>query len=556
MSIVSGSLPQTEIAGVADRASPTSLQPVPQGRTGLRLLAPAGTLGTLRDAPIVAHHARSRGVVRRLETIYYDTGERTLFAHGLSLRVQKQGARFTQSLRQHGRAAASWEWPLQDATPDLVCLSQAASLLPTMLPTTLIEQLTATPLSVMFQTRLRRQLRRLDLSGALVEMAFDEGVIEAASREETVSEIRLMLQVGEVGVLYEIGMRLLELAPLRVSTASTWRRGYALASGERPRAERASASTVTRDAVVDDMVAAVLAGCAAHLQANQAVAEDGTSPDGVHQMRVALRRMRTAFSLLRHEVPSTTMQALSAEAKWLADQLGEARGWDVFLATTLAEPARLQSTGADFDGLRRSAEPFRLAGYAAAREAITSARYGRFQLLLSQWIARRGWRNEVDREGLGVLAEPAQRMALRVLHRLHRKARRRGGNFKALSPEQRHDVRITLKKLRYATEFFQPLCAEPDQAHRYAVRLGALQDWLGLDHDAATTQPLLDALARASRSLGVHQAIGIVTGWQGRDGLAARRTLLKRWRRFKSLPPYWTRPGALIEAARSTADAS
>ena len=137
------------------------------------------------------------------------------------------------------------------------------------------------------------------------------------------------------------------------------------------------------------------------------------------------------------------------------------------------------------------------------------------------------------------MAEPAAVMAVRVLNRLHRKALRRGRHFKRLSAHERHELRITLKKLRYAAEFFLPLVGDTSQAQHYLRRLSGLQDALGLDHDAATTQPLLEEIGRNSRSCAVHQAIGTVAGWQAREALAVGETLARRWKRFKAMPPFW-----------------
>ncbi len=525
--------------GLVESPDRISLRPILQGRDVLRLLAPPGAVGMLQSAAIIVQHARNRGVVRRLDSIYYDTSDCLLFGRGLSLRVQRQGRRFVQTLKRHGPghvAGLLWQVPVENAMPDLSRLA-GSGVEPSA--ASLMEAVPAASLTAMFETRLRRQIRRLELPGALVDVAFDEGVIEAEAGRQSLTEVRLALQAGEASVLYEIGMRLLELAPLRVGTASIVRRGYALASGIPPKAEKAAPLALAHGSAVDDVVAAILAGCQRHLQANQLAAEDGRSPDGVHQMRVALRRMRSAFSLLKREMPSSTMPGLSAEAKWVADQFGAARGWDVFLATTLTRPQRGHGPGVDFVGLRRAAELPRAAGYAAVREMLASSRYSRFQLSLSQWIARRGWRNEVDRDGLGVLAEPAAVMAVRVLGRLHRKALRQGGHFRQLSSEQRHELRITLKKLRYALEFFLPLLAEPAHGARFLRRLGSLQDALGLDHDAATTQPLLDELGRADPSPGVQQAIGVVIGWQAHERAGSGDALAEQWHRFKTLPLFW-----------------
>ena len=539
--------PSAGVPGSAESraATPVALAIGPAGRM-LRLLPAEGAIARLREAPIIVQHARSRGIVRRLETVYYDTADQALLGNALSLRVRRQGGRFIQRLRRHdGERQADtvpesgdrvWEAFLDGAAPDL---SGFAAMAPEPTLASLLEHLAAAPLTALFETRLRRLTRRLTLGGAVLDAVFDEGVIGSGTRTRPLAQIRLVLHAGDPGMLYEIGMRLLELAPLRVCTVGTARRGYALAAGTASPAEKAAPTGLLRDAAVDDVVGCVLAGCQVHLQANEPAAGEG-NPDGVHQMRVALRRMRTALSLLRREIPSATMLELGGEAKWAAAGLGAARGWDVFLGTTLDRPARLQDAGIDFDGLRQAAEPSRAAGYVSVRETLCSARFARFQLSLSQWIARRGWHGEVDRDGLGVLAEPAWTFAVRVLGRLHRRALRQGAHFRRLSADERHQLRITLKKLRYASEFFLPLCPEPDQVRHFLRRLSGLQEALGLDHDAATTRPLLQEVGRASRSTGVHQALGVVIGWQARDGLAAREQLAARWRRFRATPPFWS----------------
>ena len=521
---------------------------IQQGRRVLRLLlpqgAPGGTIGILQQAPVILQHARNRGIVRRLDSVYYDTDDHLLFSSLMSLRVQRHGRRFIQTLRPFatrqqawtGQASgAFWQAPLENGLPDPTLFAGVEALAP------LLERLALAPLARVFETRLRRQIRRLDLPTAQVDIAFDEGVIEAGAGQQPLGEISLLLQSGEAGMLHDVAMRLLDLAPVQVGHPGIVRRGYALASGIAIKAEKAAASTLTPAFAVDDMIAAVLDGCQSHLQANQVVAGEGRHPEGVHQVRVALRRMRSAFSLLHRELPSATMRSLGGEAKWAAGALGPARGWDVFLTTTLTGPQRLAGAGSDFDGLRAVSEGPRAAGYALVRELLDAPRYTAFQLSLGQWIVRRSWRNEASRDGLGVLAEPASAMAVRVLARLQRRAFRQGAHFRRLSAAERHELRITLKKLRYAAEFFLPLFSEPTQAHRYLRRLGGLQEALGLDHDAATTQPLLDEIGQISQSPGVHQAIGVVIGWQARDGLAAVETLAERWQRFKALPPFWAK---------------
>jgi CHAD domain-containing protein len=112
--------------------------------------------------------------------------------------------------------------------------------------------------------------------------------------------------------------------------------------------------------------------------------------------------------------------------------LGPARDWDVFVTTTLARLEKACTPDIDFTGLRRAAEPHRIASYAALREALMEPRYTRFQLSLRRWIERRDWRTEIPSEVLETLTEPVSALAGRVLTRLHCKALREGARFERL----------------------------------------------------------------------------------------------------------------------------
>jgi CHAD domain-containing protein len=257
-------------------------------------------------------------------------------------------------------------------------------------------------------------------------------------------------------------------------------------------------------------------------------------------MRVALRRLRTACALLRGELASPALQAFNEEARWLAKLLGNARDWDVFITEALSHPsAILPPDTVDFDGLRQAAEPHRAVAYAALRETLASTRYSRFQLSFRHWIESRGWRNELDGGSLAVLLEPASALAGRVLTRLHRKALKRGAHFRELRPEARHQLRISLKKLRYAAEFFQGLHGGDGEAKAYLGCLATLQDALGHDNDALMTWPILRTLARDPVTPEVQRCIGAVMGWQARDRIEVGWTLRRHWRRFKSMPTFW-----------------
>jgi triphosphatase len=154
-----------------------------------------------------------------------------------------------------------------------------------------------------------------------------------------------------------------DVAPFRISTLSKADQGYALAFHAVPQATKADDSNISAKLCVDDAIAMLMSAAQKHLLANQAIVEDGRDPEGVHQTRVALRRLRTVCSLLRKEVPSPAFHAFGCEAKWLVQALRPARDWDVFVTTTLARLEKACAPDIDFAGSRRAAEPHRVASY-------------------------------------------------------------------------------------------------------------------------------------------------------------------------------------------------
>jgi CHAD domain-containing protein len=268
------------------------------------------------------------------------------------------------------------------------------------------------------------------------------------------------------------------------------------------------------------------------------VAEKGVDPEGVHQMRIALRRLRTICALFRRDIPSPAFQASNSEARWLMQQLGPARDWDVFAETTIARLAAVPDV--DLVGLREAVEQHRKSSYGALQTVLADARCSRFLLSLGHMVEHRGWRNEIDSEALAVLSQPIPAPADKILARLHRKALKRGAHFRQLDIHAQHNLRIDLKKLRYAAEFFLPLYAAHAPAKRYVRRLARLQANLGRARDIASARILVDAIRQDDQPT-LHLAIGAVTGWLARDQIAMAKTLRKRWRRFKATPAFWGR---------------
>lgn len=514
----------------------------PQGPAGagyeieLKLLTDSATLQRLLVAPVITRNATSKGVVRRLEATYFDTADSALARQGAALRVRRSGRQFVQTLKLASQGGPLQRREMEARVPDMGLQLDALPLADLGAPFT---TLAAADLVPVFTTKIRRHTQLVAFGGAVIEVAFDEGMLNAGTKAEAVCEIELELKSGGAGALYELALSLLEQGAFRIGFQSKAERGYALAFGGSPSAEKAFATGLGPTDSTDDVVAKVLGACQAHVMANLMAAHHGQDPEGVHQLRVALRRLRTAITLFKKEVPASALQTLGLAAKRLASALGPARNWDVFATTTIAEIERANLPGIDFTELRSATVPPRALSYQAVRADLIDLECTRFLLSLGRVIERRSWRNDIGLDALAVLTQPARDFAGRGLTRLHRKALKQGHNFRKLGPVARHELRLTLKKLRYGAEFLLPLYDRDGAARKYLKRMSRLQDILGTDNDISTTQSLLREMEDSTSNPQVHKAIGAITGWQGRARIETAEALRRTWRKFIDVEPFW-----------------
>jgi CHAD domain-containing protein len=237
-------------------------------------------------------------------------------------------------------------------------------------------------------------------------------------------------------------------------------------------------------------------------------------------------------------LPRPACQPAIDEIRWIAASLGPARDWDVFVTETLPPIAAAFGEETDLAGLAEAAETLRREGNSAARAAVASERYERLLLRFSAWVACEKWRSLLPQDALPILDEPLLPFAVRVLQRRHRRVKRRGRNHATFSPEERHQLRIAVKKLRYSAEFFGPLF-EPDAVRAYAKGLTALQNVLGVLNDASVTGRLLHELATHRPDPSSAEAIGIVKGWTRQFMLERLGHLSEAWERFEDVKPFW-----------------
>ena len=260
---------------------------------------------------------------------------------------------------------------------------------------------------------------------------------------------------------------------------------------------------------------------------------------GIHQLRVSLRRLRSALDLMRSVGSLSKLESLRSEARWLTQNVSAARDWDIFQTETLPTIAKACPSVVGFDALGEATEKRRGAAYAKARFVLVDRRCSSFVIELGGWIEARGWRGDLVTEDLRQLAEPTINFASRILSGQHVKVLKRGRHFKSLTPEKRHRLRIAVKKLRYHADFLLPLCGQRKSVKRFSDRLAGLQDELGAYNDMATTASLLGGLGAVSSDS--FTASAAITGWQAHAMTGAEARLREAWRGFAKTKVPWSK---------------
>ncbi|MDE0390778.1 MAG: CHAD domain-containing protein [Rhodospirillales bacterium] len=286
--------------------------------------------------------------------------------------------------------------------------------------------------------------------------------------------------------------------------------------------------------------------CADHCAANHDAVLDGNDPEGVHQFRVALRRLRSVLSAFQSVLSTVDLEWLDREAKLLIDLLGPARDWDVFIAETLAAVREARPDDKTLACLAAAAGTQRGRAYERA-QTLRDPEFTTFLLRFGRWIETAAWRETADH---AVLDQPLAGLAGRLLDQRHERVLKRGRGFENLSDSRLHRLRIVLKKLRYPCEFFAGQFPE-SKSNPYVRALRGLQSDLGRLNDAAVAEQRLTALLRDHRKNGdlgaISVAAGLVIGWHARACEASRVRLAEDWHVFAAAKPFWRAPDGSAE---------
>jgi triphosphatase len=473
----------------------------------------------------------------QLRALYFDTPSRALARARISLRLRLEGNQWVQTLKMPGEHSLSRIEINQDrpeATLDLAIYAGT--------PTGDVLSGLTEALQVCYETDVQRLLRDIRTRSGVVELAFDRGWLRAGTLQLPISEVEFELKRGKLEAVFEIGRtwqqrfglildfrskaergdRLAQLAQTLTTleaqdtsdTASieqqTQDRAQQVADFWKPRsAASIDLATVIKERDAAQVLAAVTSECLEHIVRNTAVLCEvdtagvcrAATPEHVHQLRVGIRRLRSAWSFFDGltELPSPEHRQ---KIKSYFSQLGGTRDEDVLkesilplLAVAGLPPLVLPtSPHQDSSAQNVASTDFQswlldTLGQCTIPAITTDALIGPAAATIHASSTDFEFPRAIRYERLPALKP----LLIKKLKKWHQQIVRNGLVFQTLDIEQQHALRKKSKRLRYALQFCESLFPESNLSI-YRKPLANVQDILGEMNDLYVAQPLFESL--------------------------------------------------------------
>jgi len=455
---------------------------------------------------------------RRIRSIVFDTAVDDLRKQNILLRgYEMHGAAFVE---------LSWARPATGGARGSIELRVPTLEVGKMLGFSepLRQSIANRPLEARSVAETERRERLLERAHTRIAVRFDDGFVECGGRRANFHEIELQLVDGSEEELWSVAAELVPRAKARFLPMSEAELALARATGAGIAPVKGRRPALAADASLDEAIVAAMSACLDQFVANWPALQYHAPEEAIHQMRVALRRLRAGVGMLRRGVASEALETASARARDIAATLGAARNLDVLLDMLVAGPLAQANGEPSFYKLLDAVERRRIEAHATVAALVAAPRTTQFVVDLRAALAAKDWRALPDAEQRAAFDPSApgsaREFAVRSLDRLHRRALKKSRDLASLSPEQRHEARIAFKKARYAAEFFESLFDSHAKARRYLRRTAALQDKLGAFNDLTVAAELLRVLGEAAADLAPASAFAV--GWcaHAREGAA------------------------------------
>src|SRR5215813_14937354 len=302
---------------------------LPPREIELKLDVPVHNLPRLTDSSVLKGASKSAAKPVSLVSVYFDTNELQLRQKGLSLRVRRIGHHHVQTIKQENNenaalfARGEWQHDVRAKRPDLNAARDTA-----LAP--FLDKKLRRALKPVFETHVRRKVFQIRSGPSEIELSIDKGKVEAGQKSSPLCEVELELKRGQAADLFKLAKMLAHEVPVQLAVKSKANRGYALLTAEKAAPVKVVPVAFAPESDVQRAFQIIVRACLHHLVANQSLMLGGNA-EALHQMRVAVRRLRAAISLFSDMLADPQTETLKSELKWITDELGPAREFEILL---------------------------------------------------------------------------------------------------------------------------------------------------------------------------------------------------------------------------------
>lgn len=437
-------------------------------------LAPAD-IALLTQHPLLSAPPKRR----RIHQTCFDTAEHTLSGLGLTVEETRILRKTTLSVREMKANGHAWSAPTTPGHFDFATLidtpetaEQLVQLAPALMP--------------LYTIDVGQRLWSVQIRSAQVDVILEDGTLttgtDSGERSTRLCELELRLNNGQPAALYGVARllsRQLRLHPIADTLAQ---RAIAFRNAENPKPAKAKRVKIDPKNTVISVFKHISWHCLDQLQANEAGVFSPANIEYIHQARVSLRRLRTALRLFNNALPPGFSDKWSQAWRDVGEQLGNARNWDVFCSEILPTIAADLGDHSDVRDLKEFSAAKRNEAHAETQHWLRGRRYSLTMIAFCEALLTLPEHKE----------ERIDNFADKALKKRHKSFCRGARIAHTLSAEERHEVRIELKKLRYTLDFFESLYGQK-QLQPFLEGLAETQELLGHMNDLATAEILLAA---------------------------------------------------------------
>jgi inorganic triphosphatase YgiF len=484
-------------------------------------------LKRVRSHPALGNLSAGAPVTRTLRSIYFDTPDHRLRAQGLSLRLRSDGNGWLQTIKGGWRPIEA-EDAVKRPEPDLGVIGKRR------VRRKVGKAIDSSTLQPVLETVVERTTCHLRSSEGELKRTLDEGVARTGDAQSPVCEAELELKSGGPECLLHAATQLFDATPLRLAMGSQAEgaNGPAVSVADGAAGpQRGEQPQLRAGQTCAEAFALIVQSAAAQITANRRAVLETEDPAAAHQLRIGLRRLRSALCAFRPLADTPALRELERRAQVLARSVGELRDADVLIEDICAPVSDVFNDDAGLSRLREAL----LAHRAHVREQVRSDLCGEQWSVLQLHFAL--WPRTIDdAEGL---SSPVGKLARSALKRRWRKVAESGDRLDDLTIEQRHAMRKGLKTLRYTAEFFATLY--PQHATRRFIReIRSLQEVFGYLNDVVAAERLnVICHEHCGDSPEAQRAAGFILGWHNAQAARAWKDAHRGWQKLQALPRFW-----------------